>query len=102
MSDARFGANGSVKPSIPANDNPFVRTLAVWQPRLGRNVSHEDARQILENATGFFKILAEWSRDGMPDPANENDAQLELRRVEDEKRGRTGAADDGEQGRSRP
>ena len=43
-------------------------TIAVWQPRLRRRLSKEDAREITENITGFFTILAEWSpqegRDG--------------------------------------
>ena len=43
----------------------------VWQPRLGRDLSREDARQIAENVTGFFAILAEWSRAEMPVPAND-------------------------------
>ncbi len=37
-------------------------TIAVWQPRTPRRISQEDAREITENLTGFFAILAEWSR----------------------------------------
>ena len=37
-------------------------TLAVWQRRSRRQLSREDAREIVENITGFFTILAEWSR----------------------------------------
>ena len=37
-------------------------TLAVWQSRTPRRLSNEDAREITENLTGFFAILAEWSR----------------------------------------
>jgi len=37
-------------------------TLAVWQSRTPRRLSKEDAREITENLTGFFAILAEWSR----------------------------------------
>jgi len=59
----------SVKPSHAANDNLIDRTRQVWQPRLGRDLSGEDARQIAENVTGFFSILAEWSRAEMPSPA---------------------------------
>ena len=44
----------SVKPSHAANDNLIDRTRQVWQPRLGRDLSREDARQIAENVTGFF------------------------------------------------
>jgi hypothetical protein len=39
-----------------------ARTRQVWQPRLGRDLTDEDARQITHNVTGFFGILAEWSR----------------------------------------
>ena len=65
----------SVKPSHAANDNLkddlIRRTREVWQPRLGRDLSREDARQIAENVTGFFSVLAEWSRAEMPSPAND-------------------------------
>lgn len=49
-----------------ANDNEMGRQIArtrqVWQPRMGRNLTDEDARHILHNATGFFGVLAEWRR----------------------------------------
>jgi len=55
-----------MKPSHAANDNQIGRQIArtrqVWQPRLGRNLPTEDALQITLNVTGFFGILAEWSR----------------------------------------
>ena len=58
-----------------ANDNLknelIGRTREVWQPRLGRDLSPEDARQIAANVTGFFSVLAEWSRAEMPSPAND-------------------------------
>jgi len=38
------------------------RARTVWQPRLGRDLSREDARQIAEDVTGFFAVLAEWLR----------------------------------------
>jgi hypothetical protein len=60
-----------VKSLHAANDNLFDRTRQVWQPRLGRDLSREDARQIAENVTGFFALLAEWSRAEMPSPAND-------------------------------
>jgi hypothetical protein len=55
-----------------ANDNLVERTREFWQARLSHNLSHEDAREIAENITGFFAILAEWSRAEMPVPANDN------------------------------
>lgn len=63
----------SVKPSHAANNNLIDQTRAVWQPRLGRDLSHEDARQIVENITGFFAILSEWSRAERPVLANDTD-----------------------------
>ena len=60
-----------MNPSHAANINLIDRTHKVWQPRIGRNLTNEDARQISENVTGFFSILAEWSRVEMPMPAND-------------------------------
>ena len=65
----------SVKLSLAANDNLIDRTLAVWKPRLGRDLSREDAREIAENVTGFFAILAEWSLVERLAAANDNNAQ---------------------------
>lgn len=36
------------------------KTIAFWQPRTGRELTHEDACQIIENFTGAFRVLAEW------------------------------------------
>jgi hypothetical protein len=60
-----------VNPSQAANDNLIDRTRRVWQPRFGRDLSGEDVRQIAENVTGFFSILAEWSRAEILVPAND-------------------------------
>jgi len=43
-------------------ENLINRTRAVWQPRLGRNLTPDEARQISANVTGFFAVLAEWAR----------------------------------------
>jgi hypothetical protein len=61
-----------MKPPHAANVNLIDRTRKVWQPRIGRNLTNEDARQISENVTGFFAILAEWSRVEMPTPADDD------------------------------
>ena len=61
----------SVKPSHAANDNQIDRTRQVWQPRIGSDLSREDARQIIENVTGFLAVLAEWSRAETSVPAND-------------------------------
>jgi hypothetical protein len=65
-----------MKPSAAANDNLIEWTCRLWQPRIGRNLSREDARQIAENVTGFLAILAEWSRAERLPASNDNNAQV--------------------------
>lgn len=59
-----------------ANDNDagkqIARTRQFWQPRIGRDLTAEDARQIAENVTGFFAVLAEWSHAERLAAANDN------------------------------
>ncbi len=45
-------------------------TSARWHPRLRCPLTDEDARPRTEPVTGFFAILAEWSRAAPPAPAN--------------------------------
>ena len=54
------------------NDELIGRTREVWQPRLGRDLSRDEAKQIAASVTGLFAVLAEWSRADMPAPANDN------------------------------
>ncbi len=74
-----------------ANDNDagkqIARTRQVWQPRLGRDLGDEDARQIMHNVTGFFGVLAEWARAEHREAANDAGAPA--------------AANDGEVGHDR-
>lgn len=44
----------------PTTSEPTLPKLDVWQRRVGRQLSDEDARQIRENLCGFFRVLAEW------------------------------------------
>jgi hypothetical protein len=64
-----------------ANDNEMgrqiTRTREIWQPRMARNLTDEDARQILHNATGFFGVLAEWRRAELLAAANDCTAPVE-------------------------
>lgn len=72
--DRRPGARSGEEPPVRSSmktshaiddnikDDLIRRTREVWQPRLGRALSREDARQIAANVTGFFSVLAEWSR----------------------------------------
>ena len=66
MGSSVKAANGNL------NDDLIGRTRDVWQPRLGRDLSRDEAKLIAASVTGFFAVLAEWSRADMPDPANDN------------------------------
>ena len=39
------------------------RTLDLWQSRIPRKLTAEDAREMAANASGFFRLLAEWDRE---------------------------------------
>jgi hypothetical protein len=58
-----------IRPTIPtsaaassANSSLLDETIATWQPRASRPLTREDARQIIENMTGFFNVLRDWDR----------------------------------------
>jgi hypothetical protein len=57
-------------------DDLIRYTRQVWQPRLGRDLNCEDVRQITENLTGFFTVLAKWSQAEGVTAADENDVGL--------------------------
>ena len=46
----------------PADDDLLSRTIAMWQGRTKRTLSENDAREIISNVSGFFRVLAEWDR----------------------------------------
>ena len=43
-----------------ASDDLIDQTIALFEPRYGRKITREEAREILANLTGFFEILLEW------------------------------------------
>jgi hypothetical protein len=56
---------GQVKGSqaASAQQNDFIEeTRVFWQSRTERVLTREDAREIIENMTGFFRVLLEWDR----------------------------------------
>lgn len=34
----------------------------IWERRTGREITREDAREIVENLCGFFELLGKWDR----------------------------------------
>jgi hypothetical protein len=41
-------------------DSFLEATIEFWQPKAHRNLTREDAREIVENMTGFFSVLRQW------------------------------------------
>ena len=41
-------------------DERIARTIELWSRRSTRPLTEEDAREIAENMTGFFRVLLEW------------------------------------------
>ena len=56
----------SVKAKTCINDDLIDRTLETWQQRVDHPLTRDDARQIIENVSGFFSILAEWAKADTP------------------------------------
>jgi hypothetical protein len=39
------------------------RTLDLWRPRTSRLLTEEDAREMADNVSGFFRLLAGWDQE---------------------------------------
>ena len=37
------------------------QTISVFENRTGKVISQEEARQVVENIAGFFRVLQEWA-----------------------------------------
>lgn len=44
------------------SDELVEKARTVFQKRTSKTLTNEDARQMLENLTGFFRVLLEWDR----------------------------------------
>lgn len=44
------------------SDDLIDYTIKFWSPRYGREITREEAREILASLTGFFGSLLEWDR----------------------------------------
>ncbi len=46
-------------------DKLIDSTMRLWRQRMRRDISRDDAKQIIEHVTGFFDVLEEWEQ-GVP------------------------------------
>ncbi len=45
----------------PTEKEKFLKeTREFWENRTGQPLTDEDAREIIANVTGFFKVIAKW------------------------------------------
>jgi hypothetical protein len=65
----RQTVGSSMPPKQCEKTELIQQTLDFWQPRTPQTLTPEDARQIVENISGFFRILLEWESAERP-PAN--------------------------------
>jgi hypothetical protein len=45
-----------------SRDEAFEGIRRVFEPRYQRKLSDEEVREIIHNLTGYFKLLAEWTK----------------------------------------
>ena len=62
---------GNAVPPTPAKLPPsrysralLDETIALWQPHYARRLSDEDARDIIDNLSEYFRILLKWRAAG--------------------------------------
>jgi hypothetical protein len=52
------------------------KTIEVWQPLSEEKLSEENAREIIDNVTGFFSILKKWDEEERRKQENERHCGL--------------------------
>jgi hypothetical protein len=61
--DSSLAPYDHISSSIVADgeNGDFIdQTVAIWQKHSGRQLNREDGREIIENMTGFFRVLQDW------------------------------------------
>ena len=52
----------------------FLRqTIQRWKPHTSRDLTAEEARQAVENVTGFFRMLQQWDSNGRAEAERKRD-----------------------------
>jgi hypothetical protein len=70
----------SFPPAAPAStkfSNELLdQTIELFQPHAERTLTREDAREMMENLTGFVQVLIEWHREEAAAKAKGSDEKL--------------------------
>lgn len=51
------------RPRIYPSAELIQHTIQIWEPRLKRKLTAEEARKILENVVGYFEVVIKWDRE---------------------------------------
>ena len=54
------------------------QTLNFWGKHTGKDLSREDAREMVVNVSGFFQVLAEWDRKARMEACSEDGEKIGL------------------------
>ena len=73
INDTAMRREASSTQIADGTDNLIDVTMRLWRRRLRRDISREDARQLIEDVTGFFDVLTEWEQ-ASTTAANDHDA----------------------------
>ena len=69
---------GRIRWAPVSSNSPFIEeTRAFWEPLYGHPLSREDAREIIENVSGFLAMAIKWDREDQSgrDEASEREAR---------------------------
>lgn len=59
-------------------DTDFLEeTLRMWQPHADGRLTDDDAREIISNVAGFFRVLVEWDRDARGEESSDTVPNVE-------------------------
>src|SRR5258708_5957206 len=52
-----------MSPGASAESGDFIdQTVTIWQKHTQRQLTRQDGREIIDNMSGFFRVLREWDR----------------------------------------
>lgn len=72
-------SDNNANEAVKSETNFLDKTIDVFQPFTPREMTREDARQIIENTTGFFKLLLKWDAVDKRNSKSENEGTHSFR-----------------------
>ena len=63
------------RPTKGISSDFVEHTRHFWAERTGRQISDEDAREAIRNASALFSLLGEWDQECQPIPTQSEDEE---------------------------